>query len=176
LDHYPISSTEKVPSFWDRQFLKVGVRSAEDKMRYSLAHIRRYQFTDLDTEKAHMVLATASRSGPLFPREAFTGPRVLGQMFKRVRAEVARPEMVKIDPAAGRVQLEQLFQWYGPDFVENFGRPERRAKLSRSDTAVVNFLIRYSRNLDEIRFLKTGNFKIEYFPYDWSLNDRSSAG
>ncbi|HRK62145.1 MAG TPA: DUF547 domain-containing protein [Candidatus Omnitrophota bacterium] len=175
LENYPILSTQDVPSFWDRQFLVVGAQPGGFEARHSLSQIRSQQLSGLEEEKIHLVLATASVSGPLFPKEAFTGLRAAGQLFKRVRSEVQRPEMVKVDVAAKRVVLSQLFQWYAPDFVEKYNRPERRAKLSRPDTAVVNFLINYSKNIEQIRFLKSGQFKVEYFPYDWSLNDRLSS-
>jgi len=175
LENYPISSTQDIPSFWDRQFLVVGFQPVGFETRYSLSQIRSQQLSGLGEEKAHLVLATASVSGPLFPREAFTGLRAAGQLFKRVRSEVQRSEMVNVDIAAKRVVLSQLFQWYAPDFMEKFNRPERRAKLSKPDTAVVNFLINYSKNIDQIRFLKSGQFKVEYFPYDWSLNDHLSS-
>ncbi len=177
LENYPLNSTESIPSFWERQFLNVGVKTTDDPQadfQYSLSQIRNDKLGALGEEKVHLVLATASVSGPLFPREAFTGLRAVGQIFKRTRAEVRRPEMMTVDLAAKRVVLSQLFRWYAPDFMKKFSRPERRAKLSKPDTAVINFLLRYSKNLEEMRFLKTGKFKIEYFPYDWSLNDRSA--
>jgi len=174
LENYPISSTQDVASFWDRRFLLVGLQPGGLEVRHSLSQIRS-QLSGGEEEKIHLVLATASASGPLFPKEAFTGLRAVGQLFKRVRAEVQRPEMVKVDVAAKRVVLSQLFQWYSPDFMKKFNRPERRAKLSRPDTAIVNFLINYSKSIEQIRFLKSGQFKVEYFPYDWSLNDRLSS-
>lgn len=169
LQNYPIQSTKDVPGFWERRFLKVGLVSPKSEARYSLSQILSEA---RGGEKVHLAAATASVSGPIFPREVFTGPRVTGQLFKKTRAELGRPEMMTIHVAEQRVVLSQLFQWYAPDFVENFNRPERRAKLSKPDTAVINFLIRYCRNVDEQRLLKAGEFKIEYFPYDWSLNDR----
>ncbi len=172
LENYPMTNTENVPSFWERQFLDVGLKAPESKLRYSLSQIRNEKLSKFGDEKVHLVLATASVSGPLFPREAFTGPRAIGQLFKRTRAEVGRSEIVNIDLAAKRVVLAAFFQWYSPDFMKNFNRPKRRAKLSQPDTAVINFLIRYSKNIDEMRFLKSGQFKIEYAPYNWALNDR----
>lgn len=176
LENYPIKSTQEIPSFWDREFLKVGLKNENDKARFSLAQIRNTillpQFND---EKIHLALALAAKSGPLFPREVYTGPRVLGQLFKRARHEVNRPEMVLIDEDSGQVSISRIFQWYAPDFVKKYGRPQRRAKLSQTDTAVVNFLIRYAQNIKRLKFLKASEFKIEYPSFDWTLNDTNVA-
>lgn len=174
LENYPMISSENIPSFWERQFLDVGLKLPGSKLRYSLSQIRNEKLSKSSDEKVHLVLATASVSGPLFPRDVFTGPRAIGQLFKRTRAEVSRPDIVNIDLAAKRVVLAAFFKWYSPDFMKNFNRPKRLAKLSQPDTAVINFLIRYSKNIDEMRFLKSGQFKIEYAPYNWALNDRTA--
>ncbi len=176
LENYPLKSVQDIPSFWERQFLKVGVKDETDKTRYSLSQIRSNlllaQFND---EKIHVALAFAAQDGPLFPQTVFTGPRVLGQLYKCARREVARPEMVKIDRATGKIQLSRVFEWYAPDFERNFGRPERRGKLSRSDTAIVNFIIRYSKKISEVKFLKEAQYKLEYDSFNYTLNDSSTA-
>jgi len=177
IENYPLKSTEQIPSFWDRQFLKVGVRSLTAQTSFSLSQIRNEKLIVLyQDEKVHLALALAARHGPVFPREAFTGLRVLGQLYKSARREVARKEMVQIDTAAGRIQLSRVFEWYAPDFLKNFGRPERRGRLSRTKTAVVNFLIRYTKDINEVRFLKAAKFKLEFVPFDWTLNDAATVG
>ena len=176
LENYPLKSTQDVPSFWDRQFLQVGVANENDKKRYGLSQIRNeLLIPTFQDEKIHFALAWGAKDGPLFPREVFTGPRVLGQLFKCARREVNRPEMVRVDSAQKGVKVSRVFEWYSPDLIKNFGRPERRGKLSRTDTAITNFLIRYLKKIDEIKFLKSANYKIEYTAFDWTLNDSSAA-
>ncbi len=177
LENYPIKSTQDIPSFWERQFLRIGFKSVNNTGLYSLSKIRNDELVaNFNDEKIHLALAFAAKDGPLFPNEVFTGPRVLGQLFKSARREVARREIVEVDflKAPGRIRLSRIFEWYGPDFLNHYGRPARRAKLSRTNTAVVNFLIRYSKNLTLVRFLKSANYKIEYAPFDWTLNDTTS--
>ena len=177
LENYPIKSTQDIPSFWERQFLQIGLKSENNQALYSLAEIRNEELVSaFQDEKVHLALALAAKHGPLFPNEVFTGPRVLGQLFKSARREVARREIVDGDTlkTPGSIRLSRIFEWYGPDFVNHYGRPARRLKLSRTETAVVNFLIRYSKDLALIRFLKSANYKIEYVPFDWTLNDTAS--
>ncbi len=177
LENYPLKSTQEIPSFWDRQFLEVGLVGPGDKLRFGLSQIRsELLIAQFEDEKIHFALALGAKDGPLFPREAFTGPRVLGQLFKCARREVNRPEMVSVDSARGVVQLSRLFEWYSPDLLKRFGRPERRGKFDRTDSASINFLIRYSKNIEDIKFLKSAKYKIEYPVFDWSLNDSSTAG
>ncbi len=177
LENYPLKTTESIPDFWERQFLAVGLKALDNQERLSLSQIRNEKLITLyEDEKVHLALAMASRQGPLFPREAFTGLRVMGQLYKCARREVARKEMVRVDIPSGKLFLSRVFEWYAPDFIKNFGRPERRGRLTRSKTAVVNFLIRYTKNIDELRFLKEAKFQIEYVPFDWTLNDTAAAG
>ncbi len=176
LENYPLKSTQDIPSFWDRQFLQVGIKEDTDKTRHGLSEIQNKLLIPLfRDEKIHFALALGARNGPLFPREVFTGPRVTGQLFQCARREVNRPEMVQVDPVKGTVLLSRVFEWYSPDMLRNFGRPERRGKLNRTDTAIVNFLIRYSKKIDQIKFLKTAHYKIEYSAFDWTLNDTAAA-
>ncbi len=173
LENYPIKSTQEIPSFWDRRFLQVGlIKKGSDAGLYGLSEIRSNilvsQFQD---EKIHFALAIGAKGGPLFPREIFTGPRVRGQLYQCVRREVNRPAMVNVDPAQGLVNVSLIFQWYSPDLLLHFGKPERRGKLSRTDTAIVNFLIRYLKKIEKIKFLKAAQYKIGYTTFDWSLND-----
>ena len=101
LENYPLKSTKDVPGFWERQFLQVGLKTKEGQSFYSLFEIRAdelmFQFHE---EKVHLVLALASKDGPLFPTEVFTGPKVLGQLFKAVRREVGRKEIWDMDTAS----------------------------------------------------------------------------
>lgn len=172
LENYPLKSTQEIPSFWDRQFIKVGATGEKEKIRFSLSEIRNDilipRFSD---EKIHLALALGAKDGPLFPREAYTGPRALGLLFKAARREMNRVEMVNIDEDTGRVKLSRVFEWYSPDFLKNYGRPQRRAKLNQTDTAIVNFMIRYAKDLKRLKFLKAANFKLQYPPFDWTLND-----
>lgn len=180
IKNYPIHSTQDIPNFWDRQFVHFQTSEAKSdrdiqiNQGLSLNQIRRdYLMSLFQNERVHLALAVAAKDGPFFPREAYRGENVLGQLFKKVRAEVNRSSAIKIDAAQSKVYLSKIFEWYASDFSKNFGRPERRGKLNHSETAAVNFLIHYLHHAKDIQFLKSAKYKVEYLPFDWSLNDQS---
>ena len=80
LDHYPIRSVHDIPGIWEVPLVLIGGR------RFSLNAIQTQQLIDVfRDEKIHCALACSGKSCPPFQTEAFTGPRVEGQLFMATR-------------------------------------------------------------------------------------------
>ena len=108
-------------------------------------------------------------------REAFTGPKVDGQLFLLARKFVNNPVFVDITPGRKKIRLSKIFKWYGKDFKLDFGTPEAFGKFSPTDTAVLSFLAYYLEDEAKGEYLQEANYKIEYPPFDWSLNDQKTS-
>lgn len=170
-EHYPIASVQKIPSFWDLAKICLD-KGTSFEMHHSLNDMRVKDLMGIyRDEKIHLALSMAARSGPPLSREAFTGPKVEGQLFLRTRKFVMDPAYVDIVPGKKKVRISKIFKWYGKDFRLDFGFPEPRGKFSDSDNAVLSFLAYYLEDEAKDEYLQEGRYKIEYPPFDWTLND-----
>lgn len=171
IENYPVSSVQKIPSFWDIAAFHLG-NIETGQTQYSLNDIRTKNLAGVfRDEKIHLALSLAAESGPRLIPEAFTGPRVEGQLFLLTRQFVNDPAYVDIAPGRKKIRISRIFKWYGRDFNLDFGTPEPLGKFSSIDTAVLSFLAYYLEDEAKGEFLQQGNYKIEYLPFNWSLND-----
>ena len=104
-------------------------------------------------------------------REAFTGPKVEGQLFLLTRKFVNDPVFVDVTPGRKKIRISKIFKWYGKDFKLDFGTPEPRGKFSEDDNAVLSFLAYYLEDEAKGEYLQEAKYKIEYPAFDWTLND-----
>ena len=67
--------------------------------------------------------------------------------------------------------LSPIFDWFAGDFVGRYGSghpPERRSEKTQ---AVINFIMRYVGEANAA-YLASGNYRVKYLDYDWTLNER----
>ena len=164
--HYPVKSLQEIPSAWETKLLKVG------KSQYSLNQIRSEQLIEqFHDEKIHFALSCMAKSCPQLSRDAYTGPKLEGQLYEAVRKFINDPQKNSIDPEKKKVQVSKMFKWYGPDFRFNFGKPDNEKGLSKEEFSFLSFISYYLDDSAQGTFLQEGRYKIRYLPFDWSLND-----
>ncbi|MEI7750981.1 MAG: DUF547 domain-containing protein [Candidatus Omnitrophota bacterium] len=163
VENYPVTTVQKIPSFWD---------IASNGFKLSLNDIRASNLIGVyHDEKIHLALSVAAKDGPKLMREAFTGPKVEGQLFLLTRQFVTDPANVDITPGRKKIRISKIFKWYGNDFKLDFGNPEPRGKFSESDNAVLSFFAYYLEDEAKEEYLQDAKYKIQYPAFDWSLND-----
>lgn len=169
LNYYPISSVNEVPGFWDMGVVWIG-----DKTSLSLNDLRRYKLIEnFRDEKIHTVLACGAVSCPGFPRQAFTGPEVEGQLYVETRKFVNNEKFNQIIPDKKKVMLSRIFKWYASDFQLDFGFTDEKEVFTPDENAVLSFIAYYMDDVEKIRFLEERRYKIKYMPFDWKLNESS---
>lgn len=171
VENYPTTSVQRIPSFWDVASFHFGPKS-KMQTQFSLSDIRVKNLMGVyRDEKIHLVLSMAAKGGPKLIPEAFTGPKVEGQLFLLTRKFVADPYYVDVTPGRKKIRISRLFKWYGNDFKLDFGIPEPRVKFSETENSVLSFLAYYLEDEAKGEYLQDAKYKIEYLPFDWSLND-----
>lgn len=166
VNHYPLKSIKDIPGVWDITFLT----TAGD--RISLNDIRARQLLGAyRDEKINVALSCGARGCPRLRQEAFTGPRVEGQLFLAAKEFVNDPERNEIIPEKKRVLLSSIFDWYAGDFLLDFGIFENQKGWDQNKFAVLSFLAHYLDDAEKIEFLEDGEYKVQYKPFDWSLNE-----
>ena len=99
------------------------------------------------------------------PDEAFTGDRLEAQLARETRLFLGERRNVEIDPEASVIRLSEIFDWYAEDF-RTPGGPRR------AHAALRTYLERHLEGADRVALLDCVDCRIEFRPYDWSLNDR----
>lgn len=171
VEHYPVTSVQRIPSFWDitvLHFGKLGLNSAA----YGLNDIRVKKLINVyHNEKIHLALSQASKDGPRLLQEAFLGPKVEGQLFLLTREFINNPANVDIVPGRKKIKLSKIFKWYEKDFNLDFGAPEPIGKFSVAESSVLSFLAYYLEDEAKVEYLEGARYKIQYPAFNWALND-----
>jgi hypothetical protein len=155
--HYPVASIRDAGSLlrpvWKRPAGRIGGRAR------SLDEIEHGILRPLGDPRIHAAIVCASTSCPSLRREPYEAARIDAQLDDALRRFLADPRKgAAFDPEAGRLRLSRIFAWFEEDFASRGG--------------VLAFLL--PRLPEEIRTAvaaRPGAVRVEYFDYDWRLND-----
>ena len=162
--HRPIDSVRDVSSpvpfvpkgagfFYFTRFVIGG----ETMSLYHLEHeILRKRY---DEPRIHFAINCASAGCPNLEAVPWRGGDLDRRLEKATRRFIADPGQVRVHPASRRIEISPIFKWFREDFGDLYG-----------------FLIRYSdgARAEALRTARDEGFTIEFFEYDWSLNDQSA--
>jgi hypothetical protein len=127
---------------------------------------------ELDEPRVFLAIFYASISGPPLLNEAYCGKNLSAQLDTQVKKFLAGEHAFKISRENGKVYLSSIFDssWYGQQFVAKYGTDRKFKQQDAVVRAVFNFLTNYLSSQD-VDYLETGNYTVEYMRYDWTLNE-----
>jgi hypothetical protein len=153
VDNYPVATIKdlgggiyRVNTPWDIKFIQL-----EDKT-YDLNDIEhnilRKEWSD---PRIHAAVNCASISCPKLMRGAYTGEQLDNQLDAQMRSFIE--DTTKNTISAEQAKLSKIFKWFSGDF-----------KVEHS--SVIDYINSYS----DVKIKESAT--IEYFDYDWGLNDQ----
>lgn len=107
--------------------------------------------------RIHFALVCASQSCPSLRNEAYQPNKLNAQLDDNARQFINNPEAVRYDAASQTLYCSKIFDWYEDDFLAHVD-------------SVADYIQPY---LPASKI--AANAKVEYLPYDWSLNQRISS-
>lgn len=153
LTEYPgINSIKEIGSFfsgpWSKKFIHLGGHKVS--LDYIEHEVLRPRFKD---PRVHFAVNCASKGCPPLRNEPYEGKQLETQLDEQAREFIntSRRTFFKDNT----LFTTRIFKWFGEDFGDNplaFVRQYARAKLKQ--------------DLDNA----TGDIRIAYLPYDWTLN------
>ena len=150
--NYPLTSVQDMPGFFNRTRMRVG-REVLTLEQIETDKLRKIY----DDPRLHFALVCGTSSCPRLSRAAYVGKHLFVQLNSQARFALLDPNYVKVDDAKKIVRLPEIFQWYENDFSTS----------GKTGVMYVN------------QFRKNGRiptwYTVEYYPYDWSLNDQKRA-
>jgi Protein of unknown function, DUF547 len=151
LDHYPTASIRTLADSFTAPRHTVGGR------KVSLDQIEHEALRPQAGYRVHAALVCAARSCPPLRREAYTAAALETQLDAAMATWLGREDLNAYDPSRGVVRLSSIFDWFKDDFTKAGGVSE---VLRRHGPAAARTLA------------ARPDLKVEYLPYDWSLNDQ----
>ncbi len=153
LDNYPLKSVMDVEGFFDK--LKYEIAGVEYTLNDIENRVIRPTFGD---PRIHFALVCASLSCPNLESKAFKPEDLDKELDEAGRKFLQDSAKNKIDKNKGIVYLSKIFEWYAQDFIKSSG-------------SVLEFVRDYFSDEDR-KYLRGRDFKVEFWEYDWNLNDK----
>ena len=147
--HYPAESVQKIPGFFDKNLVTV----AGEKLTLNDLEAKKLREPFHDP-RVHFALVCGAKGCPRLNRQAFVGNQVDAQLTVQARKVLQNPRFIRVNEAAKKVQISEIFKWYEPEF-----------KASGKTGLVYVNQFRDGKAIP-------ATYAVDYYAYDWSLNDR----
>ena len=122
--------------------------------------------------RIHFALVCAAVSCPPLREEAYHGGRLDEQLDSQGRIFLNDPRLNRFEADRGEVYLSKIFDWFGDDFRQF--ATDTGYQRDEKVNGVLTFVSRYL--VDRVvGFLETGEYKVDFLSYDWTLNDQAVA-
>jgi hypothetical protein len=180
IDHYPIPRrSEEYPDRSIRQIPGAFERAPHRVARrlLTLDAIEQSMLAPFKDPRVHFAIGRGAIGGGRLRSEAFA-PGLLETQLAEVATEcVTRAQCVDVDPANDRVLISSIFSWRSQDFIAGYAGSAREAFAARSpiERAALAF-VEPKLLSTEMEFLARNAFKVDFKPFDWSLNDLTGRG
>lgn len=146
---------------WQKKIINLfGQKSSLDDIEHGLVR----GSSDFNDPRIHFAFVCASKGCPKLPNQAFV-PDQLNQQLDFAMYEFLKDRARnKFDAKSKTLFVSQIFDWYESDF----------SKGHKGFKSLKDFLIQQKNNLVDTetdrQILQSGDFKIDFLDYDWSLN------
>jgi hypothetical protein len=163
---YPARSLRQVPGVFERLARRVAGRTV------TLDQIEQTILASFGDPRVFFALGRGSMGGGRLRSEAFTAASLGRQLGETASECVKRAHCFMADRDAKVVRISSVFSWREKAFVEAFAdkAPPMFATRSLVERAALAFI--YPSLLTSERDFIDGNeFKMQFIPFDWTLND-----
>jgi len=127
--------------------------------------------------RAYLALGRGAVGSGRLRSEAFAGPSLEQQLSAAAAECIDRSECIEIDKDGNRIAISAIFSWREKEFAEAYAAKAApvfadRSPIERAVLALVEpKLLQTERDV-----LEKNQFKVEFLPFDWSLNDLTGRG
>ncbi|MBX9687910.1 MAG: DUF547 domain-containing protein [Candidatus Obscuribacterales bacterium] len=163
---YPASSIRQIPNAWEAAHAKIAGREVS---LYTIAHDLLRKSRDC---RAHFAMVPASRSAPELRARAFQAKDIEKELDKITKDYLSKPENLRYDPDSQTLTVSQIFKWFPLDFIKSVDG-KIPMPPPRDDEVVKNYVQDFLPESSRAK-MSDKEIKINYSPYDWSLNDAAA--
>jgi hypothetical protein len=120
----------------------------------SLLDVETDRIRTLGDPRIHFALVCASLSCPKIWTRGYVARDLDTQLHRDAIRFIRDPERTRLDRSARVAHISKIFKWYEEDF----------------EGGVAAYIGRYTKDPMDASELESGEFDLEYEPYDWNLN------
>jgi hypothetical protein len=180
IDHYPIAqrtreypagSIRQIPGAFERETHRLAGRTL------TLDQIEQTVLPGFHDPRLFLALGRGAVGSGRLRSEAYAPDRIERQLAEDAAECASRLQCVQVDAAANVMRVSSIFSWRRAEFIEAYADRSTNGFSSRSpiERAVLAFID--PRTLAAERdFLTKNEFRMEYLPFDWALNDLTGRG
>ncbi len=163
IDHYPVDSIRSrqinwLKNPWDKKILTIGNET------YSLGQIEHEILIETYGEPLiHFAIVCASLSCPDLKPQVYEGYRLKEQLERQARQVLQNNKKgLWIRREQGEVFFSRIFKFDKKTFPNG-------AKDA------IPLIVRFIEDKEDREYVRSGNYKVRYFDYDWDLNTLKNA-
>jgi len=175
IDHYPIvprsrdypqRSIRQIPGAFERLPHRVAGRTV------TLDQIEQTILPAFRDPRLFLALGRGAVGSGRLRSEAFGAGALERQLTEAANECASRAQCLHIDRGANKVRISSIFSWRQSDFASAYAERAGEAFGARSplERAVIAF-VSPRLLVNELELLAKNDFKVEYLPFDWTLND-----
>jgi hypothetical protein len=180
IDHYPIqqrtreypaNSIRQIPGAFERETHRLAGRTV------TLDQIEQTVLPAFHDPRLFFALGRGAVGSGRLRSEAYAPDRIEQQLAEDAAECASRAQCVEIDRGQNLMRVSSIFSWRRNEFVAAYAERantgfSERAPIERAVLAFID-----PRMLTAERELLTRNtFRMEYIPFDWTLNDLTGRG
>jgi hypothetical protein len=180
IDHYPIqqrsrdypaNSIRQIPGAFERETHRLAGRTV------TLDQIEQTVLPPFHDPRVFFALGRGAVGSGRLRSEAYTAEKLEQQLAETASECAGRSVCVQIDSPQDIMHVSSVFSWRREQFIEAYADKARTGFESRSpvERAVLAFIDPKMLNAEQ-DFLKKNSFRMEYLPFDWTLNDLTGRG
>jgi len=180
VDHYPIqqrtreypaNSIRQIPGAFERNTYRLAGKTV------TLDQIEQTVLPAFHDPRVFFALGRGAVGSGRLRSEAYTPAKLEQQLAEDTSECASRSQCIQIDAAQNVMRVSSIFSWRRDQFIEAYADKARTGFANRSpvERAVIAFVDPRMLNAEQ-DFLKQNTFKVEYMPFDWSLNDLTGRG
>jgi uncharacterized protein DUF547 len=168
---YPPHSIRQIPGAFERLQHRVAGKTV------TLDQIEQTILPPFNDARVFLALGRGAIGSPRLRSEVFTGAELDRQLSEAASECAARPECVQIHQSENVMKVSSVFSWRRAEFSAGFAEKAPKPFGERSPIERAVLALVYPRFLTTERdFIDKNMFKVEYLPFDWSLNDLTGRG
>lgn len=118
-----------------------------------------------DDPRIHFAVVCASIGCPMLRNEAFTSDRLESQLDDAQRRFLSDRDRNRYEAGGGTLKVSKIFDWYRKDFeLGHKGFDSLKSVFAR-------YADRLAETDDARARIRAGDYRLDFLPYDWALND-----
>jgi hypothetical protein len=168
---YPAGSIRQIPGAFEREPHRLAGKTV------TLDQIEQTILPAFHDPRVFFALGRGAIGSGRLRSEAYAPDRVEQQLAEDSAECASRAQCVHVDPGQNVLRVSSIFSWRRTEFVDAYGDKASNGFAERSpiERAVLAF-VDPKMLTAERDMLKRNDFRMEYIPFDWSLNDLTGRG